>query len=130
MSLGVNADSIIFANPTKITSHLRYAAELDVRKMTADGEFELRKIHELFPSAEYVWLQWESSIATFSRSPGNITNIYRILCLVRIYRLVLRIKYDAKGTSHSYGEKFGCDPELEAPQLILLAKALGLNVIL
>lgn len=54
MNQGVHADSIIFANPTKPTVHLRYAAEQNVRKMTVDGEFELHKIHDLFPSAEYV----------------------------------------------------------------------------
>lgn len=55
MNLGVNADSIIFANPTKPTSHLLFSAEMDVRKMTVDGDFELYKIHKHFPSAEYVF---------------------------------------------------------------------------
>lgn len=53
MSHGVSADSIIFANPTKPTSHLLYAAEMDVRMMTVDGDFELHKIHKHFPSARY-----------------------------------------------------------------------------
>lgn len=57
MSHGVSADAIIFANPTKLISHLCYAAKMDIRKMTADGEYELLKIHELFPSAEYVYAQ-------------------------------------------------------------------------
>lgn len=68
MSHGVNADSIIYANPAKQSDHLRYAAEMNVRKMTFDGEFELYKIQKHFPSAEYVQLQWKTSIIFFYKS--------------------------------------------------------------
>lgn len=44
-------------------------------------------------------------------------------------RLVLRIRCDAKEAQCPLGDKFGCDPKLEAPKLIQLAKKLGLNVI-
>ena len=45
-----------------------------------------------------------------------------------LYRLVVRIKCDAKFAQTLLGEKFGCDPELEAPLLIKVASELGLNV--
>lgn len=41
---------------------------------------------------------------------------------------MLRIRCDAKAAQCPLGDKFGCDPELEAPELIQLAKTLGLNV--
>lgn len=44
------------------------------------------------------------------------------------FSLVLRIRCDAKMSQCPLGEKFGCNPETEAPQLIELAKSLDLNV--
>lgn len=44
------------------------------------------------------------------------------------YRLILRIRYDAKHAHRLLGSKFGCDAELEAPALMRQAKELGLNV--
>lgn len=52
MSYGVAAESIIYANPTKPVSHLNFAAEMDVRVMTVDGEFELYKIQKYYPNAK------------------------------------------------------------------------------
>nr|AIZ03430.1 ornithine decarboxylase [Mayetiola destructor] len=95
ISHGVAADSIIYANPTKPISHLKFSAEMEVRTMTVDGDFELYKIHKHYPAAE----------------------------------LVLRIRCDAKISQCPLGEKYGCDPNTEAPQLIELAKSLNLNMI-
>lgn len=44
------------------------------------------------------------------------------------FRLVLRIRCDAKVAQCPLGEKFGCDPVEDAPVLIQLAKSLNLNV--
>lgn len=52
LSLGVSPDRIIFANPTKFPSHIKYAAKIGVSKMTFDSEDELYKIKDIFPSAE------------------------------------------------------------------------------
>lgn len=54
LSLNVNADRIIFANPAKPSSHIRHAATMGVDTMTFDSEIELRKIKELFPQAKSV----------------------------------------------------------------------------
>lgn len=51
MSYGVAAESIIYANPTKPISHLNFAAEMDVKVMTVDGDFELYKIQKYYPTA-------------------------------------------------------------------------------
>lgn len=52
-SFGVPAESIIFANPTKPISHLKYAAENNVDLMTVDSDFELYKIQQHYPNARW-----------------------------------------------------------------------------
>ena len=54
MDLGVDTDRIIFANPAKLVSHIRYAASVDVRAMTFDNESELYKVKEHHPTAKMV----------------------------------------------------------------------------
>lgn len=54
LKLGVSPDDIIFAHPAKQVSHLRYAAEHGVRKMTFDNEDELIKIKKHHPNAQLV----------------------------------------------------------------------------
>jgi ornithine decarboxylase len=54
LELGVDPSRIIFANPAKPASHIRYAAALGVDIMTFDNECELRKIKSLYPAAKYV----------------------------------------------------------------------------
>lgn len=44
------------------------------------------------------------------------------------YRLVLRIRCDAKVSQCPLGEKYGCNPDTEATDLIALSKSLGLTV--
>lgn len=41
---------------------------------------------------------------------------------------MLRIRCDAKVSQCPLGEKYGCNPDTEAPQLIELAKSLNLDV--
>lgn len=52
MSYGVAPQSIIYANPTKPTSHLKFAAEMNVSAMTVDSDFELHKIKAHYPDAK------------------------------------------------------------------------------
>ncbi|CAB3378011.1 Hypothetical predicted protein [Cloeon dipterum] len=54
MQLGVDPSKIIFANPVKQASHIRYAANAGVATMTFDNETELHKIKSLYPSAKLV----------------------------------------------------------------------------
>lgn len=46
------------------------------------------------------------------------------------FRVLLRIRCDARPSSNavSLGDKFGCDPDSEAPQLVALALGLGLRL--
>ncbi|XP_043685379.1 ornithine decarboxylase 1-like [Vespula pensylvanica] len=54
IQLGISPDRIIFANPTKCPSHIKFAKSLGVKKMTVDGKLELFKIKKLFPEAKIV----------------------------------------------------------------------------
>ena len=64
LNLGVVPDRIIYANPCKLISHLRFAADKGVEMLTFDSESELYKIKKYFPGAKqvdysrYLLLRW------------------------------------------------------------------------
>ncbi|KXS20881.1 ornithine decarboxylase [Gonapodya prolifera JEL478] len=54
LSLGVSPHEIIYANPCKQISHLKYAATNGVKMLTFDNADELRKVKKTHPDAELV----------------------------------------------------------------------------
>ena len=73
LSLGVEPSRIIYANPSKAKSHMRYAKRQGVRKMTFDGADELHKIKSIFPEAELIlriMAEDSSSACRFSHKFG------------------------------------------------------------
>ena len=52
LRLGVDPSRIIYAQPCKTKSYLRYAAQNNVKQMTFDNADELYKIRAIYPSAE------------------------------------------------------------------------------
>lgn len=54
LSIVNNPDRIIFANPCKISSHLIYAGENNIKKMTFDSVEELEKIYNIYPEAQII----------------------------------------------------------------------------
>ncbi|XP_022125488.2 ornithine decarboxylase 1 [Pieris rapae] len=54
MDMGIKAERIIFANPAKMASHIRYATARGVTTMTFDSETELHKIKQIAPDARLV----------------------------------------------------------------------------
>ena len=54
LALGVPPSDIIFAHPAKQPSHIRYARQHGVARMTFDNEDELDKIAEHYPGAQCV----------------------------------------------------------------------------
>ncbi len=52
LNMGVSPEKIIFANPCKMISHIKYAKKCGVKKMTFDCENELHKIQQYFKDAE------------------------------------------------------------------------------
>lgn len=53
MSLGVQPDRIVYANPCKQASYIKFAKSVRVDLMTFDNENELRKTKACFPNARY-----------------------------------------------------------------------------
>ncbi|XP_050575806.1 ornithine decarboxylase 2-like [Bombus affinis] len=54
MKLGVSPNRIIFANPAKWTTHIKFAKMMNVEKMTVDSEMEIIKIRDIFPEAKVI----------------------------------------------------------------------------
>lgn len=52
LDMGVDPSRIIYAQPCKTNSYVRYVAAKGVRQMTFDNADELRKIAKLYPDAE------------------------------------------------------------------------------
>ncbi|PRQ20340.1 putative ornithine decarboxylase [Rosa chinensis] len=49
LALGVSPDRIIYANPCKASSHIKYAAKVGVNLMTFDSVYEVEKIQKCHP---------------------------------------------------------------------------------
>ncbi|KAA8905532.1 pyridoxal-dependent decarboxylase [Sphaerosporella brunnea] len=54
LDLGVEPHRIIYANPCKTASYVRYAADNNIRMMTFDNPEELYKVKKFFPDASLV----------------------------------------------------------------------------
>nr|CAD7405638.1 unnamed protein product [Timema poppensis] len=54
LDLGIDQSRILFAKPTKLASHIRYAATVGVDLMTFDNESELHKVKSLYPDARLI----------------------------------------------------------------------------
>ena len=52
LSMGVDPTRIIYAQPCKTKSHLRYAGSNNVKQLTFDNTDELYKIKQIYPGAE------------------------------------------------------------------------------
>lgn len=50
----MSPDRMIYANPCKQVSYLKYASSKNVRLMTFDSEHELHKVLDHFPAAQLV----------------------------------------------------------------------------
>lgn len=53
LNMEKDAERIIFANPCKPISHIKYAKEHQVQVMTVDNREEIEKIAKHFPEAKY-----------------------------------------------------------------------------
>uniref|UniRef100_H2ZI04 ornithine decarboxylase n=1 Tax=Ciona savignyi TaxID=51511 RepID=H2ZI04_CIOSA len=54
LSLGASPEKIIFANPCKQTSHVRYAKENNIKPVVFDNKEELVKMKKNYPNADLV----------------------------------------------------------------------------
>ncbi|KAK6524821.1 hypothetical protein TWF281_011719 [Arthrobotrys megalospora] len=101
LSLSVSPDNIIYANPCKAPSHIRYASKVNVKKMTFDNLTELYKIKTHFPEAE--------CILRFKVSKSAVCDD------------------DSVGAMYELSKKYGVTIDY-SQELLLHAKVLGLNV--
>jgi len=70
---GVSASRIIYANPTKMRSHISYAKSSQVDMMTFDNSHELKKIAECYPESKLllrIITDDSSSVCRFSTKFG------------------------------------------------------------
>ncbi|KAL9877537.1 ornithine decarboxylase 1-like isoform 1-T1 [Glossina fuscipes fuscipes] len=54
LNIGVQPERIIFANPCKLTSHIKYARSNQVLNGTVDNEFEIYKLHKYYPQSNLI----------------------------------------------------------------------------
>ncbi|KAK6506135.1 hypothetical protein TWF506_011058 [Arthrobotrys conoides] len=102
LSLSVSPDDIIYANPCKAPSHIRYASTRNVKKMTFDNITELYKIKTHFPDAECI-LRFKVREPTPSENPSE-------------------------GAMYELSKKYGVTIDYSC-EILLQAKKLGLNVV-
>ncbi|KAK6352982.1 hypothetical protein TWF696_004972 [Orbilia brochopaga] len=104
LNLGVPPENIIYANPCKAPSHLRYAAAASVRTMTFDNSTELYKIRQCAPDARCV-IRIKLTPGAASHTDGDIET--------PMYDLSLKYGVTFEGARDS----------------LLLARRLGLSVV-
>jgi ornithine decarboxylase len=105
------ADRIIYANPCKQSSYIRYAQEVGVEIMTFDNEQELMKIKQIYPNAKLVVISFKEN--------------HLICCFLR---LVLRIVTDDSNAVCRFSMKFGADMNT-AHNLVEKAQDIGMEMI-
>ncbi|XP_032673218.1 ornithine decarboxylase 2-like isoform X2 [Odontomachus brunneus] len=131
MQHGVHGDRIIFAHPTKYSSHIAYAKKVGVKQMTVDSEAELFKIKDIFPDAK---------IVIRIRCDAKVTQVVLGLKFgcepndeaVHLIRLTKDLGLNLYGFSFHVGSPCG---ELEAysrgiaicKQLIAISQSIGCN---
>ncbi|XP_044730378.1 ornithine decarboxylase 1-like [Chrysoperla carnea] len=87
------------------------------------------KIVYSHPIKQESHLQYAASVNVDMMAVDCISELHKIKKIYPTAKLVLRISYDDESCNHKFGDKFGCDPDNEAFELLCVAKSLKLNVI-
>lgn len=91
LSLGVDPSRIIYAQPCKTKSYIRYAANQGVKLMTFDNADELYKIQAFFPEAELVLRIMTDDSASLCRLSAkfgaSLDNTERLLSMAKALNL-------------------------------------------
>jgi len=101
---GVAASRIIYANPTKMVSHIKYAKEAGVEHMTFDNTHELRKIATSYPESKLllrIITDDSQSVCRFSTKFGAPTDQW-----TEILQTAQELNLDLVGVSFHVGS--GC----------------------
>jgi len=101
LDLGVSPDRIIFANPCKQASNIKYANKVGVSCMTFDNEHELYKIKEHHPNAKIVLriiTNDENAVCRFSMKFGADME-----SAPKLIELAIKLDLDLVGISFHVG---------------------------
>lgn len=101
LNLGVEPSRIIYANPCKTKSYIRYARQEGVKQMTFDSTDELYKIGALFPDAELllrISTNDQSSFCGFSVKFGA-----SLACAKELLQLAKHLALNVVGVSFHIG---------------------------
>lgn len=131
LDMGVDAGRIIYANPCKTNSYVRYAAKQQVKQMTFDNAEELHKVKQCFPEAELflrISTDDESSVCRLSLKFGAaLDSVPALLDLAK------ELGLNVVGVSFHVGSG-ATDPQvylkavLDARQVLDQGKARGLDM--
>lgn len=108
LKLGIHPSRIIYAQPCKTKSYVRYAAQHGVKQMTFDNADELYKIHALFPQAELllrILTDDSSSLCRLSQKFGASLD-----CSKELLQLAKDLELNVVGVSFHVGSG-ASDPE-------------------
>jgi len=87
LALGVDTSRVIYAQPCKTKSYLRYTAKAGVKQMTFDNSDELYKVKELYPHAELflrIFTDDSGSLCRLSQKFGaSMDNTNELLALAK-----------------------------------------------
>jgi ornithine decarboxylase len=130
LKLGVDPKDIIFAHPAKQVSHIHYAKEKGVKKMTFDNEDELRKIVKEYPEAELVLriLTDDShSVCRLGLKFGcPLESVPSVLATAKsLGANVIGISYHV-GSGNGHAQSFG-DAVRDAKKAFNIAESLGMK---
>ncbi|XP_044740036.1 ornithine decarboxylase 1-like, partial [Chrysoperla carnea] len=74
-------------------------------------------------------LQYAASVNVETMTVDCVSELHKIKAIYPTAKLVIRIACDDQSSQHKFGDKFGCDADDEAYELLCVAKILKLNII-
>lgn len=121
LAMGVDPSRVVFANPAKPASHIRYAADQGVELITFDNENELYKLKKLFPTAKLMLRIRSDAVA--SQCPLGMKFGCNILTEApSLLRLARNLELDVVGICFHVGS--GCGEPLAYRRSIAAARTL------
>lgn len=134
LKLGVEPSRIVYANPCKQRSFLKYAAKNHVDLMTFDNEAELHKVKDLFPNARLILRILPTSHFKVQCELGNKfgchpNNVMQLLCRAQELNLnVMGISFHV-GSGVEEAQAFACAVK-QAYDAFQMAQDLGFDMTL
>lgn len=104
------------------------ASKSEINKVLSLG-VDSSKIIFANPAKPASHIRHAAAMRVETMTVDNESELHKIKKLFSTAKIVLRIRCDAEVAQCLLGMKFGCDPVTEAPNLLRLARILGLNVV-